>query len=71
MRESDQESNSLKALEAKIREYVEKIPMEKGAGKILVSDWYPINNDEAIPILENMKNVQVWDRWMRRFKIFN
>ena len=71
MKESNQEKNSRKAFEAKIRGYVAKIPMTKGAGRILVSDWYPINNDEAIPILESMENVQVWDRWMRKFKIFN
>jgi len=71
MRESDQESNSRKALEAKIREFVDKIPMTKGIGVILVSDWYPIKDDEAIPILEKLENVQVWNRWMRKFKIFN
>ncbi len=71
MRQSDQEDNSRKALEAKIREFVENIPMTKGIDKILVSDWYPIKNIDAIPILENMKNVQVWNNKMRKFKIFN
>lgn len=71
MKQSDQENSSPNSFEKEIREYVKKIPMNKGAGKILVSDWYPINNEEAIPILESMENVQVWDRWMRKFKIFN
>lgn len=71
MKQSDQEKSTLKALEAKIQEFVENIPMTKGIGKILVSDWYTIKNPDATPILENMKNVQVWNNQMRKFKIFN
>ena len=54
-----------------IRAFIDKIPMNKGAGKILVSDWYPITDHSAIPILEQMHDVQIIDYKLRKFHIFN
>lgn len=54
-----------------------KQPMPYGHGKILVSDWFPITDESKFPEIQNMENldnksgVQVWDRWVRRYKIFN
>jgi hypothetical protein len=61
----------------KVWEWLCKQPMPFGYKKILVSDWFPISDESKLPEIQDMENlnnkegVQVWDMWVRRYKIFN